>query len=201
MYKRQVLTLLVYGALGSMLFFLVLQLQVVTGWSPLEAGLATIPLTLVMLLLSSRSGALAARIGPRLPLSVGPLLCAVGTLMLRGIDEDTGYFTGVLPGMLVFSCGLVLLVAPLTSSVLAAAPDRYAGIASGINNAVARTGSLLAVSALPAVVGIGGADYQDPSVFSPGYQQAQLISAVLLLAGAAISFVGLRPGRPVNADR
>ncbi len=196
-----VLTLLVYGALGSMLFFLVLQLQVVTGWSPLEAGLATIPLTLVMLLLSSRSGALAARIGPRLPLSVGPLLCAVGTLMLRGIDEDTDYFTGVLPGMLVFACGLVLLVAPLTSSVLAAAPDRYAGIASGINNAIARTGSLLAVSALPAVVGIGGADYQDPSVFSPGYQQAQLISAVLLLAGAAISFVGLRPGRPANADR
>ena len=196
-----VLTLLVYGALGSMLFFLVLQLQVVTGWSPLAAGLATIPLTLVMLLLSSRSGALAARIGPRLPLSVGPLLCAVGTLMLRGIDEDTGYFTGVLPGMLVFSCGLVLLVAPLTSSVLAAAPDRYAGIASGINNAIARTGSLLAVSALPAVVGIGGADYQDPAVFGAGYQQAQLISAVLLLAGAAISFVGLRPGRPTNADR
>ena len=144
------LTLLVYGALGAMLFFLVLQLQVVTGWSPLAAGLATVPLTLVMLLFSSRAGALAARIGPRLPLSVGPVLCGVGTLLLRGVDEDTGYFTGVLPGMLVFSAGLVLLVAPLTSSVLAAAPDRYAGIASGINNAVARTGSLLAVSALPA---------------------------------------------------
>ena len=89
--------------------------------------------------------------------------------MLRGIDADTDYFTGVLPGMLVFSCGLVLLVAPLTSSVLAAAPDRYAGIASGINNAVARTGSLLAVSALPAVVGIAGADYRDPAVFAAGY--------------------------------
>ena len=193
-----VLTLLVYGALGSMLFFLVLQLQVVTGWTPLKAGLATVPLTLVMLLLSSRSGALAARIGPRLPLTVGPVLCGLGTLVLRGVDADTGYFTGVLPGMLVFSSGLVLLVAPLTSSVLAAAPDRYAGIASGINNAVARTGSLLAVSALPAVVGIAGADYRDPAVFAAGYQQAQLICAVLLLAGGAISFVGLRDAAPAR---
>src|SRR3954447_10290186 len=109
------LTLLVYGALGAMLFFLVLQLQVVTGWSPLEAGLSTVPLTLVMLLLSSRSGALAARIGPWLPLSAGPLLCGVGTLLLRGIDEDSDYFTDVRPGVLVFSSGLVLLVAPLTS--------------------------------------------------------------------------------------
>ena len=191
-----VLTLLVYGALGSMLFFLVLQLQVVTGWTPLKAGLATVPLTLVMLLLSSRSGALAARIGPRLPLTVGPVLCGLGALVLRGIDAGTGYFTGVLPGVLVFSCGLVLLVAPLTSSVLAAAPDRYAGIASGINNAVARTGSLLAVSALPAVVGIAGADYRDPAVFAAGYAQAQLICAVLLFAGGAISFVGLRDAAP-----
>jgi EmrB/QacA subfamily drug resistance transporter len=195
------MTLLVYGALGAMLFFLVLQLQVVTGWSPLAAGLSTVPLTLVMLALSSRSGALAARIGPRIPLSVGPVLCGLGTLMLRGVDADTDYLTGVLPGMLVFSGGLVLLVAPLTSSVLAAAPDRYAGIASGINNAVARTGSLLAVSALPAVVGISGADYEQPAVFDAGYESAQLICAVLLFAGGLTSFVGLRPGRPAHADR
>ena len=165
------LTLLVYGALGAMLFFLVLQLQVVTGWSPLAAGLSTVPLTLMMLVLSSRSGALAARIGPRIPLSVGPVLCGLGALVLRGVDADTDYLTGVLPGMLVFSGGLVLLVAPLTSSVLAAAPDRYAGIASGVNNAVARTGSLLAVSALPAVVGIGGADYERAAVFAAGYER------------------------------
>ncbi|MEP7090729.1 MAG: MFS transporter [Nocardioidaceae bacterium] len=189
------LTLLVYGALGAMLFFLVLQLQVVTGWSPLAAGLAAVPLTLVMLALSSRAGALAARIGPRVPLSVGPLLCGAGTLILRGVGEGTGYLTGVLPGMLVFASGLVLLVAPLTSSVLAAAPDRYAGIASGINNAVARTGSLLAVAALPAVVGISGEDYQKPAVFSHGYQQAQLICAVLLVAGGLIAAVGLRSDR------
>jgi EmrB/QacA subfamily drug resistance transporter len=194
------LTLLVYGALGAMLFFLVLQLQVVTGWSPLAAGLSTVPLTLVMLLFSSRAGALAARVGPRLPLSLGPALCGVGTLLLRGVDASTGYLTGVLPGMLVFSSGLVLLVAPLTSSVLAAAPDRYAGIASGINNAVARTGSLLSVSALPAVVGIAGADYENAARFAAGYQQAQLICAVLLFAGGLIGLVGLRPGRPTQAD-
>jgi hypothetical protein len=98
----------------------------------------------------------------------------------------------VLPGVLVFAFGLVLLVAPLTSSVLAAAPDRYAGIASGINNAIARTGSLLAVSALPAIVGITGSDYQQPAVFDAGYRQAQLICAALLLAGGLVSFVGLR---------
>jgi EmrB/QacA subfamily drug resistance transporter len=187
------LTLLVYGGLGAMLFFLVLQLQVVAGWSPLKAGLSTLPLTLVMLLLSSRSGALAARIGPWLPLSVGPLLCGAGALVLREVGPRTGYFTGVLPGVLVFSSGLVLLVAPLTASVLAAAPDRYAGIASGINNAVARTGSLLAVAALPAVVGIGGEDYQRPAAFAAGYQQALLVCAVLLFAGGAVAFVGLRP--------
>jgi EmrB/QacA subfamily drug resistance transporter len=190
------MTLLVYGALGAMLFFLVLQLQVTTGWSPLQAGLATLPLTLVMLLFSSRAGAFATRVGPRLPLSVGPIVCGLGVLLLRGIDADTSYVTGVLPGVLVFSTGLVLLVAPLTASVLAAAPDRFAGIASGINNAVARTGSLLAVSALPAVVGVAGEDYQDPAVFSAGYAQAQLICAVLLVSGGVISFVGLRDVRP-----
>jgi EmrB/QacA subfamily drug resistance transporter len=194
------LTVLVYGALGSILFFLVLQLQVVTGWSPLGAGLSTVPLTLVMLTFSSRSGALAARIGPRLPLTLGPMLCGVGTLLLRQVDEDSGYWLGVLPGMLVFASGLVLLVAPLTSSVLAAAPDRFAGIASGINNAVARTGSLLSVSALPAIVGISGEDYQRPAVFAAGYQQALLISAVLLFLGGLVGAVGLHSGRPAEAD-
>jgi len=101
--------------------------------------------------------------------------------------------------MLIFSAGLVLLVAPLTSSVLAAAPDRFAGTASGINNAVARTGSLLSVSALPAVVGITGEAYQQPAVFGAGYAQALLICAVLLLAGGVVSFLGLSSGPPTNA--
>ena len=188
------MTLLVYGALGALLFFLVLQLQVSTGYSPLEAGTATIPITILMLLFSSRSGDLAARIGPRLQMSVGPVLCAVGTFMLRGVGAGSGYWTDVLPGLLIFSAGLVTLVSPLTVSVLAAVEDRHAGIASGINNAIARSGSLLAVAALPAVVGIGGSDYERPDVFTSGYETALVISAVLLLAGGAVSFVGLGGG-------
>ena len=129
------------------------------------------------------------------------MLCGIGVLVLRGVDEDTGYLTGVLPGMLVFSAGLVLLVAPLTSSVLAAAPDRFAGIASGINNAVARTGSLLSVSALPAAVGIDGEAYQQPAVFGAGYAQALLICAVLLFAGGLVGLVGLRSGRTCAEPR
>ena len=187
------LTLLVYGALGALLFFLVLQLQVVSGWSPLAAGLATLPLTLVMLLLSSPAGALAARIGPWVPLSVGPFLCGLGVLLLRQVGPDSTYLSGVLPGILMFSSGLVLLVAPLTATVLAAAPDRFAGIASGINNAIARTGSLLAVAALPALVGITGDSYRHPEVFDTGYAEALLVCAALLLAGGLVALVGLRP--------
>ena len=193
------LTLLVYGALGALIFFLVLQLQVVTGWSPLAAGTAMMPLTLVMLLFSSRAGALAARVGPRPPLTLGPVLCGVGAFLLRGVGEGTTYLTGVLPGVLVFASGLVLLVAPLTSTVLAAAPDRYAGIASGINNAVARTGSLLSVAALPALVGVGGEDYQRADVFGAGYERAMLVCAVLLVVGGVVSALGLRSTRPVAA--
>jgi len=188
------MTLLVYGALGAMSFFLVLQLQVVLGYTPLQAGLATLPTTAVLLALSSRSGALSARIGPRAQMSAGPLLSAAGTLLLSGIDADSRYLSGVLPGLLLFSLGLAALVASLTTSVMAAAPDRFAGVASGINNAVARTGSLLAVAALPALVGLGGADYARPEVFGPGYVEAMVACTVLLAAGGLVSYFGLRGG-------
>ena len=188
------MTFLVYAALGAVMFFLVLQLQVTTGFSPLEAGLATVPITVALLLLSSRSAALAARIGPRTQMSFGPVLCGVGVLMLRGVGEGSGYLTAVLPGITVFALGLATLVAPLTSTVLAATSDSHAGTASGINNAVARTGSLFAVAALPAAVGITGDDYQSPAVFTSGYAAAMLACSLLLLAGGVVSFVGLRAG-------
>jgi MFS family permease len=172
-----------------------LQLQVSTGMTPLEAGLATLPITGLLIVLSGRSGALATRIGARTQLTVGPLLCGVGTLMLVPVGEGTAYLTGVLPGLLVFGLGLTALVAPLTASVLAAAPDRHAGVASGINNAIARSGGLLAVAALPAVVGLTGDDYLSAAAFTPGYEAAQLICGVLLVAGGAVSFVGLRGTR------
>lgn len=186
------MTLLVYAALGGIIFFLVLQLQTVSGYGPLRAGLATLPITIVMLLLASRGGALAARIGPRLPMAAGPLVCAAGLVLLTSIDARTGYWTGVLPGVTVFALGLAMLVAPLTSTVLAAAADRHAGIASGINNAVARAGSLLAVAALPAVVGLSGADYDRPDRFSAGYQAAMWICVGLLVAGGVVSWLLIR---------
>lgn len=185
------MTLLVYGALGATLFFLTLQLQVSVGYTPLQAGLATLPITIVLLLLSSRAGALAARTGPRTLMSVGPVLCGLGTWLLRDVRAGSGYWLDVLPGLTLFSLGLAALVAPLTTSVLAAAPDRYAGVASGINNAVARTGSLLAVAALPAAVGVGGEDYTRPAVLTAGYADAQLACTVLLVAGGLVSLVGL----------
>jgi EmrB/QacA subfamily drug resistance transporter len=186
------MTFLVYGALGAVIFLLVLQLQVTSGYSPLAAGLATVPITIAMLLFSSRAAAVAARTGPRLPMTFGPLACAAGVVLLAYVGSDASYVVHVLPGMLLFSVGLTMLVAPLTAAVLGAAPDEHAGVASGINNAVARAGSLLAVAALPALVGLSGDDYRDPSALTDGFRTAQLICAVLLTAGGVVSWFGLR---------
>jgi EmrB/QacA subfamily drug resistance transporter len=186
------MTFLVYAALGAIIFFLVIQLQTVVGYGPLRAGVATLPLTIVMLLLAARGGALAARIGPRLPMSLGPVVTAGGIALLAGVDSHATYWVDVFPGLTIFALGLALLVAPLTATVLGAAPDRYAGIASGVNNAVARGGSLLAVAALPFAVGLSGDDYNRPAVFSLGYERAMWICVALLVAGGAISFALIR---------
>ena len=183
------MTLLVYAALGAILFFLVLQLQTVGGYSALRAGMSTLPITVCMLLLAARGGALAQRIGPRLPMTFGPVVMAAGTLWLLRVGPDVTWWRDVLPGLTVFGLGLALMVAPLTATVLAAAPDDEAGIASGINNAVARSGSLLAVAALPMAVGLTGDDYQDPSRFDGAYGSAMLACAVLLVVGGAVSWV------------
>jgi EmrB/QacA subfamily drug resistance transporter len=189
------MTLVVYAALGAVLFFLVLQLQTVGGYSALEAGIATLPLTICMLLLASKGGKLGSRIGPRIPMTVGPLVMAGGSLLLMRVGADVDYWTDVLPGLTTFGLGLSLMVAPLTATVLAAAPDEHAGIASGVNNAVARAGSLLAVAALPVAVGLSGDEYTDPVAFDSAYGSAILICAVLLALGGAISWVTIRdPG-------
>lgn len=196
-------TFLVYAALGVLFVFLVLQLQVVAGWSPLRAGTAVLPVTVVMLLFSARSGALAQRIGPRLPMTLGPALAAAGVLWMGRIGPDASYLVDVLPPVLLFGVGLTLLVAPLTATVLDAAETRHAGVASGVNNAVARTAGLIAVAAIPAAVGIGGTDYADPTAFDTGYERAMVINAVLLVAGAIIAalFVRRPPVSPVAPDR
>jgi EmrB/QacA subfamily drug resistance transporter len=186
------MTLLTYAALGAMSFFLVIELQTVVGYGPLKAGIASLPVTVIMLFLASRGGALAARIGPRLPMTLGPIVCAIGIGWLGLIDADSTYWLDVFPGVTVFGLGLVLLVAPLTATVLAAAPDRNAGIASGVNNAVARAGSLLAVAALPALVSLRGDAYDDPAKFQTGFEHAMWISAALLVGGGVVSWLLIR---------
>ena len=191
-----VVTLLVYGALGVVFLLLVLQLQVVAGFSPTAAGAALLPVTVIMLLLSARAGALAERIGPRLPMTVGPLVCAAGLLLLRRIGPDASYVADVLPGVLVFGAGLALTVAPLTATVLASAPDRFVGVASGVNNAVARAAGLLAVAVLPGLAGISGVDYTDPAAFDAGFRAAMLISAELLAVAGVVSYLLIRRPAP-----
>ena len=185
-------TFLVYGAFGGIFFLLAVQLQVVAGFSPLGAGVALLPITVVMLLLSARAGQLAQRIGPRLPMTLGPLVCAAGVLMMRRIGPNAQYLTDVLPAVTVFALGLSLLVAPLTATVLAAADARHAGVASGVNNAVARAAGLIAVAALPVIAGISGDDYTDPQSFESGFRTALLIAASLLVAGSALAAATIR---------
>lgn len=177
-------TLLVYGGFGVVFFLLVVQLQEAAGFGPVAAGSALLPVTALMLVLSSRSGALAARIGPRLQMSVGPLVCAGGLLLLARVGAGDGYVADVLPGVLVFGLGLSIMVAPLTAAALGAAPDEHAGLASGVNNAVARTGGLVAVAAIPVLAGVGT---------SPGgFERALWISAGILLVSAVVAALTVR---------
>jgi EmrB/QacA subfamily drug resistance transporter len=196
-------TFAVYAALGALFLLLVVHLQVAAGFSPLAAGSALLPVTAAMLLLSARSGALAARIGPRLQMSVGPLLCAGGVLLLlRAADTDVSYVRDVLPGVVVFGLGLAATVAPLTATVLAALDDRRSGLASAVNNAVARTAGLLAIAVVPLAAGLGGGDRMQPAQFADGFRTALLILAGLLLAGSALAAGTVRnPGRVEGVDR
>ncbi len=182
-------TLAVYAALGGVFFLLLLQLQIVSGYSPLAAGVASLPITILMLLLSSRAGRWAQIHGPRIPMTVGPLLGAGGLLLMLRIGPGASYPTQVLPAVLVFGLGLSALVAPLTAAVLGSVSSDQAGIASGVNNAVARTSQLLAVAALPALAGIGADALADPAAFASGFRVAMLICAGLLLIGAGLSAV------------
>ncbi|WP_067884743.1 MFS transporter [Nocardia vaccinii] len=180
----------VYAALGGVFFLLVLQLQQVAHFSPLAAGIATLPITLLMLVLSAPAGRWAQRHGPHLPMTIGPLLSAAGLVLLLRIGPGSGHVAGylrdVLPGVTVFGLGLCALVAPLTGAVLGAVPSAEAGIASGVNNAVARTAQLLAVAALPGLAGISGS-VTDAVAIDHGFGVAMWICVGLLLTGAVIA--------------
>jgi Na+/melibiose symporter-like transporter len=185
-------TFLVYAALAGVLFLLPIVLQVVLGYSPLLAGTALLPVTVIMLLLSARSAALAARIGPRLQMTVGPLVIAAGLALLTRVGPGSTYLNSVLPAMVVFGLGLAINVAPLTATVLAAAPAEHAGIASAVNNDVARTGGLIAVAILPAAAGITGSTFANQGGLAHGFHKAALIAAAGCVIAGVLGFATIR---------
>ena len=185
-------TFVVYGGFGAIFFLLVVQLQVVAGFSALAAGTSLLPTTVLMLLFSSRSGALAARIGPRLQMALGPVVCGLGILLLLRVGPAASYWTDVLPGVLVLGVGLTTMVSPLTATALAAAPPEHAGMASGVNNAVARTAGLVAIALLPAIAGLRGRVYEDPPAFDDGFRIVVWISAGLCVTGGLLAWATIR---------
>ncbi|MGW6606114.1 MFS transporter [Streptomyces sp. NPDC055036] len=193
-------TLCVYAAFGGFFFLASLQLQVVVGYSALGAGAALLPTTVLMLLLSARSGELAERIGPRIPLTVGPLLCAAGLLLMLRVGSGASYLADVLPALVVLGMGMVTLVAPLTSTVLASVDNARAGLASGINNAAARAAGLLAVAALPLLTGTGPEAYHSATQFDTTFHRAMPLCAGVLVAGALIAWATVRTPKAA-ADR
>ncbi|MBT2507550.1 DHA2 family efflux MFS transporter permease subunit [Streptomyces sp. ISL-98] len=189
-------TLCVYAAFSGFFFLTALQLQVVVGYSAVQAGTALLPTTVLMLFLSAKSGELAQRIGPRIPLTVGPLLCAAGMLMMLRVGEGASYVVDVLPAMLVMGSGMVTLVAPLTATVLASVSTGKAGLASGINNAAARAAGLVAVAALPLLAGMGPEAYRSAAEFGETFRRAMPMCAALLVLGAVIAWATVRVPEP-----
>lgn len=196
-------TFLVYAALGGVFFWLVVTLQVVSGWSPLTAGLSLLPVTVLMLLGSPRAGVVGDRLGPRVPMTVGPLVGALGVGLLARIGPEASYLADVLVPVTLLAVGLTLTVTPLTATVLGAVEEGRAGLASGVNNAVARTGGLLLVAVLPALTGLSAGGFGDPAALEPAFGTAMVITAVLLALGGVVAAVAIGPKRttaPVEVE-
>lgn len=201
-----IVTVFIYAALSIFFFLLVLQLQVVSGWSPLGAGISLLPVTALMLLLSARFGALSQRIGPRSLMTVGSLLAGTAFALALRIGPAASYLTDVLPVAVLMGLGLSCVVAPLTAAVLGAAPAHLAGAASGINNATARSAGLLAIAVVPALAGLSGTGVTDARAFDRGFGVAMMIGVGLLVAAATVSWFGVGRGasavkRPNEPDR
>ncbi|WP_019634581.1 MFS transporter [Actinomadura atramentaria] len=188
-------TLAVYSALGGALFLLTLQLQNTLGYSALRAGLATLPMTVIMMALSSRIGALAQRTGARLPMTAGPVLAGGGVALMALARPGGSYLTSVLPGVVVFGFGMALTVAPLTSTVLASVDEAHVGAASGTNNAVSRLANLLAVAVLPPLAGLSA---RGDGPLGPGFSRAMLIAAAVCAAGGPVAWFAVRRSVPVR---
>jgi EmrB/QacA subfamily drug resistance transporter len=194
-------TFVVYGALGGALFLLPATLQIVDGYSPLASGLSLLPVTLITLLFSARSGKLAARIGPRLQMTVGPVLVGVSMFLLTLATRGSSYITYVLPGVLVLGAGLAVTVAPLTATAMASAPSEHSGIASAVNNAVARSASLIAVAVLPVAAGIAGPRALEASSLAPGFRTALVIAGATSMAGGLLAALLIRNPPPGPGPR
>jgi len=177
-------TLFVYAALSLNGFVVGVYLQQGAGLSATAAGLASLPMTILMILLSSRAGGWAGRWGPRIFMTVGPLIMAVGALMLLTVNTAFDYWAQVLPAMIVMGLGLSLTVAPLTAAILGAIDENHSGIASAVNNAVSRVAGLLVVAMLSTIVG-GSLDLD-------GFHNAAWVTAALLVLGGVVSWIGIR---------
>lgn len=177
-------TFFVYAGLALNGFVLAVYLQQGAGLSATLAGLASLPITLMMIALSSRAGALAGRWGPRLFMTAGPLVMAGGSLLLLSVADDFDYWWQVLPAMVVFGLGLALTVSPLTAAILGAADPARSGIASAVNNAVARVAGLVPIATLAVITG-GALDLA-------GFHRAAIVTAALLAVGGAVSLIGIR---------
>jgi EmrB/QacA subfamily drug resistance transporter len=188
-------TLAVYAALGGALFLLALQLQQSLHYSAMAAGLATLPTTVIMLIGSPWAGAIAERTGPRLPMTIGPLIAAAGLALMTRITPGASYLEAVLPAVVVFGVGLTTTVAPLTAAVLAAVPENQAGTASGVNNAIARLAGLLAIAVLPAAAGIHAGVGQP---LGPGFVVAMLIAAAVSATGGIVAVMTIHTGIDVT---
>lgn len=199
-----VTTLAAYGGLIGGLFFLTLFLQQVAGYSALEAGLATTPISVILFLLSPRFGRLAASLGPRLPMSAGPIVAGLGLFLFLRVDATGSYVADVLPGVLVFSLGLAATVAPLTATVLDSVEERQVGVASGVNNGISRVAGLLAIAVLGAVISakfgaVAGVEpggnpltAEAPAASTAAFHLGIAIAAVLMIAGGFVAALGIR---------
>jgi EmrB/QacA subfamily drug resistance transporter len=195
-------TFAMYAGVAILFFFLVIYLQQVAGYGAFKSGLTTLPETAVMFALSRRAGALADRFGPRLFMGTGPLLAAAGIFLLARLGRDVSFLTDLLPALLVFALGLSFTVAPLTATVLADADESDAGIASAVNNAVARIAGLLGVAVVGAVVAsaLGGNAFAANEHAVRAFHEAMLICAALFAASGAIGAIGIaNPRRHVKA--
>jgi hypothetical protein len=195
-------TFVVYGALGGSLFLLPVALQTVDHYQPLSSGLALLPVTVLMLVFSARSAALAARVGPRLQMSLGPVVAGVGLVLLVRAVDGHSYLTYVLPAVTCFGAGLALTVAPLTSTAMQAAPSAHAGAASAVNNVVARAAGLLAVGLLPVLAGIAGSRSLSSHAFATGFRTAMVIAGCTCIAGGILAVATITdPPRAARAPR